>query len=162
MGAIIFNVLLLIIFSVFLKISFGIEDLREVDPLGAAGFPTAILIILVPLILISLVNAIKDYLKNKEKQSTKETISRKSGFITVGIVILISIFILLLDVVGFLLACLLLTPLLLLILGETNKLRLILLSVFIPITMTVLFGVFLSIPLPRGIGVFLEISRLIY
>ncbi|MEW9676954.1 hypothetical protein ABRT01_12350 [Lentibacillus sp. L22] len=66
MGGIVFNFILLAVFSAFLKMSFDIEDLREVDPLGAAGFPKFILVLLVILLLISLINTIREYVKNGE------------------------------------------------------------------------------------------------
>lgn len=160
MGGIIFNFILLVVFSVFLKMSFDIEDLREVDPLGAAGFPKIILILLVIFLLISLINTIKEYVKNKD--ANMSNISKKSIFMVVSLVILIGLFILVLDKIGFFFSILLLTPSVLLALGERKRLVLILLTVFTPIVFTILFGVTLSIPLPRGIGIFMEISRLIY
>lgn len=162
MGAIIFNVILLIVFSVLLKTSFGIEDLREVDPFGAAGFPKMILLILVPLLLISLYKSIQDYLKDKKQEKEPSISIKKPTIITIIIIVLLALFISLLDIVGFLIASFMLTPLLLVVLGEKNKTRLILLSILTPIILTGLFGVILDIPLPRGIGIFLEISRLIY
>ncbi|MBT2216464.1 tripartite tricarboxylate transporter TctB family protein [Virgibacillus dakarensis] len=160
MGGIIFNFILLVVFSVFLKMSFDIEDLREVDPLGAAGFPKIILILLVIFLLISLINTIKEYVKNKDENMSN--ISKKSIFMVVSLVILIGLFILVLDKIGFFFSILLLTPSILLALGERKRLVLILLTIFTPIVFTILFGVTLSIPLPRGIGIFMEISRLIY
>lgn len=160
MGGIIFNFILLAVFSVFLKMSFSIEDLREVDPLGAAGFPIFILILLVILLLLSLINTIKAYVKNKNK--TASNLSRESIFMVVSLVIFIALFTLVLDKIGFFFSILLLTPSVLFVLGERRKLIVILLTIFIPIVFTILFGVILSIPLPRGIGLFMEFSRLIY
>lgn len=160
MGGIIFNFILLVVFSIFLVMSLGIEDLREVDPLGAAGFPTFILALLVLLLLISLVNTIREYVK--ERGSTGDKLTKKQIFMVVGLVVLIALFTLLLNVIGFFFSVLLLTPAVLLVLGERKKLVIILLTIFIPIIFTILFGVVLSIPLPRGVGIFLEISRLFY
>lgn len=161
MGGIIFNIILLIVFSTFLWISFGIEDLREVDPLGASGFPKFVLILIVLLLLVSLASEIKKHMKDKYDESNSNI--SKHTFIRIGtITILLALFILLLDYLGFLLSSLLLTPALLLILGEKKKLRLTFITFFIPIIFTVLFGDLLSIPLPRGVGIFLNISRLIY
>ena len=161
MGGIIFNFILLVVFSGFLVMSFGIEDLREVDPLGAAGFPTFVLGLLMVLLLISLINTIKEYTKEKDTHNENK-LSKKQIYMVVGLVVLIALFILLLNVIGFFLSILLLTPFVLLVLGERKKLVITLLTIFIPIIFTVLFGVLLGIPLPRGIGIFLEISRLIY
>ncbi|HLR51833.1 MAG TPA: tripartite tricarboxylate transporter TctB family protein [Candidatus Avamphibacillus sp.] len=160
MGGIVFTLILLVVFSYFFILSFGITDFREVDPVGAAGFPQFILALLVLLLVISLFNTIKQYMKNKGQDSDKTPKSVLVIFL--GLIISIALFIILLQVIGFLCASLLLTLGMLLILGERKKIRIALLTLFVPTGFTVLFGVLLSIPLPRGTGIFMAISRLFY
>ena len=160
MGGIIFNIILLIIFSFFLKESFNIQSLREVDPLGAGGFPKYILILIVILLIISLLDTIKQYMRTKNEKEKKMPKDILIAFI--GLIISIAVFIVILDYIGFVVSGILLTLALLLFLGERKKIRLALLTLFVPLIFTILFGQFLSVPLPRGLGLFQDISRIFY
>src|SRR5699024_6105234 len=131
MGGIVFTLILLIVFTYFLINSFGITDFREVDPVGAGGFPQFILALLVLLLVISLFNTTKQYMKNKEQVSKK--MPKSVLVIFLGLIVSIALFIILLEFIGFLFASLLLTLGMLLILGERKKVRLVLLTLFVPI-----------------------------
>ncbi|PTI08996.1 hypothetical protein BU096_05295 [Staphylococcus xylosus] len=161
MGSILFCFILLIIFVYFLINSINMENLRDVDPISASGIPTFILFILVALLIYTLIKEIVKYKKNKEK-TNHNALFTKSTLIIIIITVGIAIFILVLNKVGFFLSCLFLTPLLLVLLGSKSKTQIISFSVGIPILFTFLFGNILSIPLPKGIGIFSEISNFIY
>lgn len=161
MGSILFCFILLIIFGYFLINSINMENLRDVDPIGASGVPTIILFILVSLLIYTLIKEVVKYKKNKEKTS-HNALFTKSTLIIAIITASIAIFILVLNKMGFFLSCLFLTPLLLVLLGSKSKIQIISFSVGIPILFTFLFGNILSIPLPKGIGIFSEISNFIY
>ncbi|UBV34601.1 tripartite tricarboxylate transporter TctB family protein [Staphylococcus xylosus] len=161
MGSILFCFILLIIFIYFLINSINMENLRDVDPIGASGIPTFILFILVALLIYTLIKEVVKYKKNKEKTKHNELFT-KPALIIMIITVGIAIFILVLNKMGFFLSCLFLTPLLLVLLGSKSKIQIISFSVGIPILFTFLFGNILSIPLPKGIGIFSEISNFIY
>ena len=161
MGSILFCFILLIIFIYFLINSINMENLRDVDPIGASGLPTFILFILVALLIYTLIKEVVKYKKNKEK-TKHNALFTKPALIIMIITVGIAIFILVLNKMGFFLSCLFLTPLLLVLLGSKNKIKIISFSVGIPILFTFLFGNILSIPLPKGIGIFSEISNFIY
>ncbi|WP_436955884.1 tripartite tricarboxylate transporter TctB family protein [Staphylococcus sp. AS1337] len=126
-----------------------------------SGIPTFILFILVALLIYTLIKEIVKYKKNKEK-TNHNALFTKPALIIMIITVGIAIFILVLNKMGFFLSCLFLTPLLLLLLGSKSKIQIISFSVGIPILFTFLFGNILSIPLPKGIGIFSEISNFIY
>lgn len=161
MGSILFCFILLIIFIYFLINSINMENLRDVDPIGASGLPTFILFILVALLIYTLIKEVVKYKKNKEK-TKHNALFTKPALIIMIITVGIAIFILVLNKMGFFLSCLFLTPLLLVLLGSKSKIQIISFSVGIPILFTFLFGNILSIPLPKGIGIFSEISNFIY
>ena len=126
-----------------------------------SGIPTFILFILVALLIYTLIKEIVKYKKNKEK-TNHNALFTKPALIIMIITVGIAIFILVLNKMGFFLSCLFLTPLLLLLLGSKSKIQIISFSVGVPILFTFLFGNILSIPLPKGIGIFSEISNFIY
>lgn len=161
MGSILFCVILLVIFIFFLINSINMENLREVDPVGASGIPSIILLILVALLIYTLFQEVVKYRKNREQMNHK-VLFTKPALIIMIIIIGIALFILLLNKIGFFIACLFLTPLLLILLGSKNKVQIIIFSVSIPLVFTFLFGNVLSIPLPKGIGIFSEISNFLY
>ena len=48
------------------------------------------------------------------------------------------------------------------LLGERNKTTMVIISVLLPFLIIILFTKIMYVPLPRGVGVFLKISQLIY
>ncbi|HAL08648.1 MAG TPA: hypothetical protein DCO67_01620 [Staphylococcus sp.] len=161
MGSIIFSFILFIVFLYFLINSINMENLREVDPIGPSGIPTFALFFLVLLLFCTLVKEIVKYKQNK-KEIKQTSLINKSLLIIMCLTISITIFILVINKIGFFLSCLFLTPLLLILLGAKNKVSIISFSIGIPILFTVLFGNVLNIPLPRGFGFFSEISSFLY
>lgn len=157
MGEIIVLVVLIGLASFLLKESFAIENVRVIDPVGADGFPRTIIILLLFLLIISLFKAIKNR-KERHEDKLPSSVLLQFG----GIVLAIAIFTFLSDFVGFLFSAVFITFALLLILGERKRLRIIALVIIIPIGFSLLFGSLLGVPLPRGTGMFNEISRFIY
>ncbi|WP_323703712.1 tripartite tricarboxylate transporter TctB family protein [Mammaliicoccus sp. Dog046] len=164
MGGIIFSFILFAISSYFFVQSVTMEDLRDVDPIGASGIPNIVLFCLVVLTLYTLVSEIIKYKKVKRPEQNdvqKKTLS-KPFIINLSIVVSIGVFILLLNKTGFFIGCLVLTPILLICLGAKNKIQIVLVSVGVPIFFSFLFGNILSIPIPKGVGIFSEISSILY
>lgn len=157
MGEIIVLVVLIGLASFMLKESFAIENVRVIDPVGADGFPRTILILLLILLVISLFKAIKSR-KDRHEEKLPVSVLLQFG----GIVLAIATFTILSDFIGFLFAAVFITLTLLLILGERKHIRIIALVIIVPIGFSLLFGGLLGVPLPRGVGIFNEISRFIY
>ena len=161
MGSIIFSVVVLIISIFLLIISMNIEDLRGIDVIGSGSIPTFILSFIILLILISLISEVTEYFKtNKTLENNK--INKKTMLSLIALTSLLIVFIAVLTTLGFVVSCLLILPLILITLGERNKIKVLLLTICVPIVFSLLFGLVLNIPLPRGVSIFHEISRIFY
>lgn len=161
MGSIIFSLFILIIFIYLLFKAIHLEDLREVDFIGSASIPIVIISLIILLTLISLIIESVKYFKSSGNTSHSK-LSKKTIYILISLTIILVIFISVLNKIGFIISCFLMLPFLLIILGEKNKIKIILMAVFIPIVFSILFGLALNIPLPRGVSIFHDISRIFY
>lgn len=161
MGSIIFSVFIIIIFIYLLFKAVHLEDLREVDFIGSASIPIVIISLIIVLTLISLIIESIKYYKNSGK-ARHPKLSKKTIYILISLTIILVIFISVLNKIGFILSCFLMLPFLLIILGEKNKIKIILIAIIIPIVFSILFGLALNIPLPRGVSIFHDISRIFY
>lgn len=159
MGEIIFHIFLLVVMGVFYKGTLDINTARMTDPIGPAGFPKAIIIVAVLLIIPSLIKAIKKYneTKGEKKGKVKEL---DPGFLALlGVIIT---FVLSIRFVGFWFGALVIISSVMWILNERKPIRLITTTVVGALVFTFVFGKILSIPLPRGYGFFEMISYYIY
>lgn len=147
--------IVLLIFSLFMFYeALSIEDNRQLDPLGAKGFP---LIIISIIIIMSIVSLIKDWKKEDEVEQNK--INKEF----IGILVLLVVFLLVIEWIGFLVAAILLTSSMIALLSKQIKvLQTVIISFVLSILATLVFGQLLNIPLPRGVGMSEIISRLIY
>lgn len=161
MGSILFSLFILIIFIYLLSKAVHLEDLREVDFIGSSSIPIVIISLIIILTLISLIIESVKYFKSSGKASHLK-LSKKTISILISLTIILVIFISVLNKIGFIISCFLMLPFLLIILGEKNKFIIILMAIFIPIIFSILFGLALNIPLPRGVSVFHDISRIFY
>lgn len=164
MGSIIFSFILFAICSYFFIQSVTMVDLRVVDPVGASGIPNIVLFLLVALTLYTLVSEIIKYTKTKRTNQSeiKKKVLNKPLIIIMSIILSIGLFILLLNKTGFFIGCLLLTPILLICLGAKNKVQIVICSIGVPILFSFVFGNVLNIPIPKGVGIFSEISSVLY
>lgn len=159
MGEIVFHVFLLIVMGVFYKESLDINTARMTDPIGPAGFPRAIIYLAVILIVMSLVSNIKNYKKNKPE--TKEKIKELDpGFLALlGVIVL---FVSTINFIGFWFGGIIIISTIMWILNERKLSKLVLVTLVGSLVFTFVFGKILSIPLPRGTGIFETISYYIY
>lgn len=162
MGEIIFHVFLLAVLGLFFNASLDINTARMSDPIGPAGFPQAIIILAVLLLISSLYKAFKSY---KAKQGVDNKVNGKikeldPGFLAVLSVIII--FVLVIDFVGFWFGAAIIVSSVMYILNQRKPLQMVLTTVISAIAFTVVFGNILSIPLPRGVSIFESISYLLY
>ncbi|MGM0878592.1 MAG: tripartite tricarboxylate transporter TctB family protein [Bacillota bacterium] len=157
MGEIIFHVILIIATGLFYKESFAITTGRSADPIGPAGFPQAILMIILVLLLISLFNAIRKTKSGKEKASPLHL-----NVAYFGLLIVIVGFIILNGIISFTLASIVFCYLLFFILGQKRFIKMAINSIIVSLVFTLVFGKILSVPLPRGLGIIKEFSYFLY
>ncbi|NUH86398.1 tripartite tricarboxylate transporter TctB family protein [Bacillus firmus] len=157
MGEIIFHVILIIIMGLFFKESLLITSGRSADPIGPAGFPQAILVIILVLLLVSLFKAIRK-MKSAEQKGSPLNLNLAYFGLLAGIVV----FILLNDLISFTLASTIFCFTLFLLLGQKKYIKMTINSIIIAVVFTLVFGQILTVPLPRGIGVIKELSYFLY
>lgn len=157
MGEVIFHVVLIVIMGIFFKESFGITTGRSADPIGPAGVPQFILIIVLVLLLISLFNAIR---KMKVNQNKGESLNLNITFF--GLLVGIIVFIFLNEVISFTLATIVFCFGLFFLLGQRKYLKMSINSIIVAVLFTFVFGNILSVPMPRGIGIIKELTYLLY
>lgn len=156
MSEILFHTLILATFGVFYRETYNINLARVTDVIGPAGFPRGILLIGMALTLISLFRTLR------------KGIARNGGKVEelnlqfLGVLGTVVAFIFLSEVIGFLLAGIILLAVVMLLLGNGINYKTAVVPVIAGTAFTVIFGQLLSVPLPRGMGIIRELSFLIY
>jgi len=162
------NAVILVFFLFMLFASLGLHEVRRFGEIGSGFWPISILALASILSAILLFSSL---LKGKEKgekeseepPSPDSIASRRSAR---NIVILSSvatlIYIFAMQWVGFAIATLLYVLGFIIILGERRKWVLIFSPLVVTVFILVVFSKFISIPFPRGSGVFAELSRFFF
>lgn len=104
-------------------------------------------------------------MKSEELIAKEEAAPVKKIFhlsIPVVSLLVVIIYVLLLNVIGFIFSTVLFLYGITLLLGTKKQLTAILFSIITMVVFVILFSVLLQIPLPRGIGVFRELSLFFY
>lgn len=158
MGEIIFHIVLLVVLGVFYNQTLSIDTSRVTDVVGAAGFPKAIIVLAFILTVFSLYKAFRHYSEVTQKHSKIEELN--SQFI--GVLVSIVAFIFATDVLGFVIASMLLSAIIMFLLGLKKFTKVAWISLSISAVFTLVFGKILHVPLPRGMGFLQELSFLIY
>ncbi|WED23895.1 tripartite tricarboxylate transporter TctB family protein [Vibrio sp. JC009] len=158
MGEIIFHVFLLAVMGIFFNESLDINTARMTDPIGPAGFPQAVIILAVLLLIPSLFKAFKKYKESGSKGGKIQELD--PGFLS--LLAIIVVFVLCIDYVGFWFGAVVIISSVMFILNERQPKKLVLTTVIASLAFTFVFGNILSIPLPRGYGLFETISYLLY
>ena len=157
---IVFNILIAlgVLFYLAQAIHLPATD-NPADVLGAGGFPIIVgVIALIGLVMIT-IHTVKEKRKVDIPMLNLSSVDGRMVFINV---LILAAFVGLLDVIGFVLATfayLVVAPL------SMKYRKPMLLAVFAGITtavMVVVFGMVFYVPLPRGVGLFRELSYLIY
>lgn len=157
MGEVIFHVFFIIVMGLFFKDSFVITSDRSADPIGPAGFPQILLIIIIVLLLISLFKTIGKLKYGEEKG---EPLNLNLAYF--GLLLGIIVFIILNDLISFTLSTIVFTFFLFLLLGQKRYVRMFVQSILVAIIFTIIFGKVLSVPLPRGMGILKELTYFLY
>lgn len=165
-----FDVFLIVLFSVFLFLSNDISDVTiGKDNLGSAGFPRLIAIVAILLLALVITQKIRVIVKARKMTADGEQQIEKGSKISnslykrlFSMIILLVFYILFLKQLGFVLETAVFIFLSLTILGERKYLRSIIFSVVFTAMLVIIFGKIFFIALPRGTGFLRELSYFIF
>ncbi|RXT00684.1 tripartite tricarboxylate transporter TctB family protein [Ammoniphilus sp. CFH 90114] len=160
MGELIFHIILLVVIGLFFKESLVIDTERVSDPVGPAGFPQGIIVICAVLLLISLYQAVRKYTNRDKTVSSEKPAELSKEFM--GILAAISIYLLVVDYLGFILCTILFFIALYALLGRGISFKETARSVVFSFGFTLVFGTLLNLQLPRGIEILKTFSYWIY
>ena len=157
---IIFNIVMGMFILFYLVLAFLLKkESLTGDALGAGGFPMILAIIGLAILVFITTKVFRD-----KKKIPIPMLSLKSveGQVLALNIIILAAYLLLMDVIGFALSTLLF------LFGSTRGLgykKTVVLSLFsllLTVVLVVTFGKLFFVPLPRGIGIFRELSYFIY
>ena len=156
----IFNIVMGVFILFYLVLAFLLKrESLTGDALGAGGFPVILAVIALALLVLITARIAKD--KTKIPIPMLDLKAVEGRVLALNIVIL-SAYLLLMDIIGFALSTLLFLFGSTRGLGYKNTIVLSLFSLVLTGILVVTFGKFFFVPLPRGIGIFRELSYFIY
>ena len=156
----IFNIVMGVFILFYLVLSFLLKkESLTGDALGAGGFPIILGVIGLAILVLITVKIVKE--KTKIPIPLLNLKSVEGKVLALNIVIL-SAYLLLMDIIGFALSTLLFLFGSARGLGYKKTVVLSLFSLLLTGILVVTFGKFFFVPLPRGIGIFRELSYFIY
>jgi len=136
---------------------------RMADQVGPALWPKIILLLIIILSMSLLIQFVIQSLKEKKARPKEDLSAEKEGFRMLILTVILSLLYGFgVSYVGFLLSILVFQTLFLLILKVTKIPVLVLYPLSLTVVIYAIFIKVLYIPLPRGTGIFLTISRLFY
>ncbi|CEI81701.1 hypothetical protein J18TS1_38400 [Oceanobacillus oncorhynchi subsp. incaldanensis] len=159
---------IVMIFAIFFLASTPqIQSTNQSFIIGPATWPYILLILMIFLGLYGIVSTLikAKVMKSEELIAKEEAAPVKKIFhlsIPVVSLLVVIIYVLLLNVIGFIFSTVLFLYGITLLLGTKKQLTAILFSIITMVVFVILFSVLLQIPLPRGIGVFRELSLFFY
>ena len=156
MGEILFTVGMLVVFGIFQFGVVSIDTGRSVDPVGAAFVPQMVILLGGLLCVYTLITQIRQYMAEKEKPGIH---FNSKVLLLLGMLV---VFLLVLDFIGFHLSAMLLFFGIMILLGKKSYLNSVLTAVITASVFVVLFGRVLSVPLPRGEGIFRILSHWLF
>lgn len=148
----------------FIIMTFQFSASNSINKIGPRFWPMMVLTIMLVLSIILIVKTkVQSYTDDEytpEKENKTVRLFRLPIILIISLIV--AVYIALLNVIGFLLSTLLFTYPVALLLGMKKKLSAFFLSVIATAAFIAIFGGLLNIPLPRGIGVFREMSFYFY
>lgn len=167
----IFSTTIILFSTVLLILTFQIPETSSTYIIGPRFWPAFLLIFMLILgVLLLFKTFIKDNADKKKNDSEVELaeevpvdgeVESRGPFIFIMITVVIG-YILLINVLGFLVSTIVFMYLGNILLGTKNQLTAILTSVIGTLVLLFVFSNLLSIPLPRGMGIFDNLSYFIY
>ncbi|PKL09409.1 MAG: hypothetical protein CVV51_03935 [Spirochaetae bacterium HGW-Spirochaetae-7] len=148
-------------FMLFFSLGLPAETI-EGDVLGASGFPILVVAIGFLLCLLLLFKQTRAKSNNAEGGKKILDISTPAGKATALSAVSLAMYLGIMNFVGFIVATLVFTILSALVMGYRKYGKLALFAVISTLALFGLFGKVFFVPLPRGIGIFRELSYLLY
>jgi hypothetical protein len=156
----IFNCLVGLGIVFFLVQAFSLPDSDNPgDMLGAGGFPIILGVLGLIVLAVVTIRVIREKTRINVPMFDLRSLDGRSLALNV---ILLFVYIMVLDVIGFILATLLYLPLAGWSIGYQKPLRLALYTVGVTVVLTGVFGILFLVPLPRGVGLLRELSYMIF
>ena len=162
------NAVILVFFLFMLFASLGLHEVRRFGEIGSGFWPILVLALASISSAILLFSSLRKGKGKGEKESEEppspDSIAsrRRARNIVILSSVATLIYIFTMQWVGFAIATLLYVLGFIIILGERRKWVLIFSPLLVTVFILVVFSKFISIPFPRGIGVFGELSRFFF
>lgn len=168
-GEIAASVLIMAFFVFMLFNSLGLHEIRRFGEVGSGFWPILILSTAILLSIILLISNLMNYLKDQKKTPSGAAISPEAQMdlrsrrrkISLSIIFLL-IYIIIMPWIGFGLSTLIYVTAFILVLGERRRWVLILSPILVTVLVVLIFSRFITIPFPKGVGIFAAFSRLFY
>lgn len=153
-------------FSFMLYESLGLVGQGRSGEMGSGFWPMTALLastLLSVVLLISSVNKFRRECKTfaAETPEAAAELRRQQITVTLSVVCFLG-YLVMIPLIGFILATLIFIPIFAMALGERRKLILLISPVLLTTIIVAVFAKFITIPFPKGIGLFAEFSRLFY
>lgn len=133
--------------------------------IGPKSWPTMLLTLM---LILAIFMFVRTYIQSKkavenETQEEQEPVKRVFNIhMSVVMAVIVGIYLYLLNTIGFILSTILFIFIVSILLGIKRKISSILLSIISTAVLVYLFCILLGIPLPRGIGIFRDLSLIFY
>jgi len=168
-GEIIANFVIVLFFIFLFICSFQLRQVKRFGEVGSGFWPMLTLALAILLSLIMLLSNLIKYNREKKQTGSVEPTSAEAKVeiknlrkkIALSMVFLL-FYIIIMPWIGFILATFLYILGFILLLGERRKLVLILSPVLATALIVIIFAKFIAIPVPKGVGIFAALSRLVY
>jgi hypothetical protein len=165
-GEIIFSVACVVFFGFMLTQTFDLLGQGRAGEVGSGLWPFLALIAATLLSVLMLVQSIRkapDIAPDRSESAAEDNAEKKRARVTVTLCIVCFIgYILTMPWIGFILATLFYIVAFALALGERRRWVLLVSPFLVTAVITAVFAKFITIPFPKGVGVFAEFSRLFY
>jgi putative tricarboxylic transport membrane protein len=162
-GEVCFNALIFLGSIYLFQASRSFPKFQTADLLGPAIWPQYLLAATIVLTGVLLIRNCIELLKSRKGTRTSTETSQKPATLTLLLVMSLSLaYAVALEYIGFLLSIVIFQVILLYILKIRSAITLILFPLSLTVTFYLIFVKLLSLPFPRGEGMFLYFSRLFY
>lgn len=152
-------------FILMLIKSAELHEIRRFGEMGSGFWPAMTLSVAT---LLSIILLISTLIKYKKQSPSRSTISKEANVVLrdrrkkfIFSVILLLIYIVVMPWIGFILSTFIYVFVCIFALGERRKKILIFSPILVTALLTVTFVKLIAIPLPRGMGIFAALSRLV-
>jgi hypothetical protein len=162
------NYITLAVCIIFMAMTFTISDPVSRGDIGPKAWPRLLAGLMIVLSIFNIIITIKNSNKNNVEGSQQENKDESEDNVLVYpqnlwiSLLSLSIYAFAINYLGFVVSTSLFVITNMYIMGLKNKKNLVIISVFIVAMLVIIFPILLRVPLPRGISIFNDISRIFY